>query len=305
MGQCRITRKSLVSKAKALKEKSEYLALDYGDTELADALFDQIQEYHSLDRVSDSVEIETLLLKQKEHDIQQIQERKQYPNLPKFSPSGASKCQLELYRQIHGLPVPQLDLQPYHKRWTRNASAIHEITQRDLLYMEKVLDNPRFTVKRLENGLAAWERNIHTFKEITYKGQTFIISGMCDGLLTDTITGDTVIFEYKTKSTTIAAVGTYKMKDILESHKLQGICYSILFMGDPFEDRDDMEVFLYESLAKDGWNKGEEARSDIRTFQLKITLEDRLAVLEKFADVVALTEEPEHTDCENFFCPLK
>ena len=99
MGQCRITRKSLVSKAKALKEKSEYLALDYGDTELADALFDQIQEYHSLDRVSDSVEIETLLLKQKEHDIQQIQERKQYPNLPKFSPSGASKCQLELYRQ--------------------------------------------------------------------------------------------------------------------------------------------------------------------------------------------------------------
>lgn len=279
--------------------------MDYGDTELADALYDQLQSYHSLDRVPDSVEIETLLLRQKEHDIEQIKQRKHYPDLPKFSPSGASKCAKELYRQIHGLPVPQLELQPYHKRWTRNATAIHEITQRDLLYMEKALDNPRFTVKRLESGLAAWERNIHTYKEITYKGQTFIISGMCDGLLTDNTTGNTVIFEYKTKSTTIAAVGTYKMKDIMDSHKLQGICYSILFMGDPFEDRDDMEVFLYESLAKDGWNKGEEARSDIRTFQLKITLEDRLAVLDKFASVVALKEEPEHTDCENFFCGFK
>lgn len=279
--------------------------MDYGDTELADALYDQLQEFHSLDRVPDSVEIETLLLRQKEHDIEQIKQRKQYPALPKFSPSGASKCAKELYRQIHGLPVPQLELQPYHKRWTRNASAIHEITQRDLLYMEKVLDNPRFTVERMGNGLAKWERNIHTYKEITYKGQTFIISGMCDGLLHDNVTGNTVIFEYKTKSTTIAAVGSYKMKGIMDSHKLQGICYSILFMGDPFEDRDDMEVFLYESLAKDGWNKGEEARTDIRTFQLKITLEDRLAVLDKFASVVALKEEPEHTDCDNFFCGYK
>lgn len=258
-----------------------------------------------MDRVPDSVEIETLLLKQKEHDIEQIKTRKQYPQLPKFSPSGAGKCDYELYKQIHGEPIPQLDLQPYHKRWTRNASAIHEITQRDLLYMEKVLDNPRFTVKRLDSGLPAWERNIHRYKEVTYKGQTFIISGMCDGLLTDTVTGDTVIFEYKTKSTTIAAVGDYKMKDIMDSHKLQGICYSILFMGDPFEDRDDQEVFLYESLAKDTWNKGTEARTDIRTFQLKITLEDRLTVLEKFADVVAMEEPPEHDYCDNFFCPFK
>lgn len=264
-----------------------------------------MQEFHSIDRVPDSVEIETLLLQQKEHDIEQIKTRKNYPDLPKFSPSGASKCSLELYRQIHGLHVPQLDLQPYHRRWTRNASAIHEITQRDLLYMEKALDNPRFTVKRLDSGLAAWERNIHTYKEITYSGQTFLISGMCDGLLLDHTTGKTVIFEYKTKSTTIAAVGTYKLKDIMDSHKLQGICYSILFMGDPFEDRDDMEVFLYESLAKDMWSKGEEARSDIRTFQLKITLEDRLAVMQKFADVVALKTEPEHSGCENYFCPFK
>ena len=171
--------------------------------------------------------------------------------------------------------------------------------------MEKVLDNPRFTVKRLESGLPAWERNIHTYKEITHNGQTFIISGMCDGLLVDNKTGKTVIFEFKTKSTTIAAVGSYKMKDIQEGHKLQGICYSILFMGDPYEDRDDEEVFLYESLAKDGWNKGEEARSDVRTFQLKITLADRMAILDKFAEVVALKEEPEHADCDNFFCPYK
>lgn len=293
------------SKANAAKAANKYLSKDVEDRELADALFDQFQQFHSLDRVPQDVEIESLLLKQKEHDIQGILHPPAYSNLPKFNPSGASKCSLELYRSIHKMPIPRLNLQPYHKRWTRNGTAIHEATQTDLLYMGKALDNPRFTVKLLDNGLPAWEHNIYTQKKITHKGQTFVISGMCDGLLTDTVTGETVIFEFKTKSTTIAAVGDYKMKDIQDGHRLQGICYSIMFMGDPYEDRDDHELFLYESLAKDGWNKGTEARTDIRTFQQTITLEERMAVLDKFAAVVAMTEEPDHSDCENYFCPLK
>lgn len=295
----------MVSKAKAVRAKADYLAEDYGDRELADALLGQLDEFHSIARVPDSYSIEKLLLDQKEHDLQQIAERKDYPDLPRFSPSGASKCDLELYHIANKLPVEQTEMFPYHNRWTRNASAVHEAIQRDMLYMDKELDDPRFSVKLLENGLPAWERNIHTSKEIYHNGQRFLISGMCDGLLIDNETGETVIFEIKTKSTTIAAVGDYKMKDIQDSHKLQGICYSILFMGDPFEDRDDKEIFLYESLAKDWWTKNEAARPDVRTFQLKITLADRLSVLDRFASIVAMKEAPSHDDCDNFFCGIK
>lgn len=287
-----------------MKAKSQHLAEDYGDTELADALLEQVNEYYSIPRVFQDEAIETLLLKQKEQEVKALTVKKPKLKLPKFSPSGAGKCDLELYRLANGISVPELNLQPYHRRWTRNGTAVHEAIQHDLLYMEKELDNPRFTVLRNEDGLPMWEHNLYKQQEITHNGQTFILSGMCDGLLLDQQTGQTVIFEFKTKSTTIAAVGDYKMKDIQDGHRLQGICYSIMFCGDPYEDRDDKEVFLYESLAKDFWTKGTEARSDIRAFQQTITLSDRMAVLDRFASVVAMTEEPEH-NCDNYFCPLK
>lgn len=244
------------------------------------------------------------MLEQLSREVSEIGVPRVRKDLPRFSPSGAGKCDLALFKLAQGETLPELVLEPYHRRWTRNGTAIHEATQRDLLYMEKLLKNPRFTVKRNEAGEPMWESNLYEQKEFTHKGQSFVLSGMCDGLLTDNETGETVIFEFKTKSTTIAAVGDYKMKDIQEGHKLQGICYSIMFMGDPYEDRNDTEIFFYESLAKDFWTKGEAARSDIRVFQMAITLQDRLAVLDRFAEVVAMTEEPSHEHCEDFFCSL-
>lgn len=273
---------------------------------MARALYEQFQEWHSLNRVPDDPEIEAILLKQKEHDVSLISSKPTYPvDLPKFNPSGASKCDLELYHLANKLPVPQLETQPYHTRWTRNATFVHEATQRDLLYMSKMLDRPRFTVVMNEDGLPCWERNILKWQKFIHNGQEFIINGMMDGILLDSETGKHVGFEFKTKSTTIAAVGDYKMRGVQDGHRMQAVVYSILFFGDPYEDRDDTVLFMYESLAKDGWNKGEEARTDIRTFQVKITLEDRMKMLDKFASVVAMTEPPEHDHCENFFCPLK
>lgn len=272
---------------------------------MADAFKAQVNDFYSIDKVEPDKEIEELLLRQRADEVGQIGHEIPRKPLPKFSPSGAGKCDTELYRLANKLEVPELQLEPYHRRWTRNGSAIHEAIQHDLLYMEKVLDNPRFSVLKNESGLPMWEKNLYKQMEITHNGQSFVLSGMCDGLLTDNTTGETVIFEFKTKSTTIAAVGDYKMKGIQDGHKLQGICYSIMFCGDPLEDRDDKEIFLYESLAKDFWTKGKEARSDIRVFQHTITLEDRLAVLDRFAKVVAMAEEPSHEDCDNFFCPLK
>lgn len=288
-----------------MKAKSQYLADDFGNTELADAFYDQVQEFHSIPRFFPDKEIEELLLKQKAQEVAHIGTVIPRKKLTKFSPSGASKCDTELYRIANGLPVPELELSPYNRRWTRNGTAIHEATQRDLLYMEKLLDNPRFTVLRNEEGLPMWEKNLYKQQEITHKGQTFVLSGMADGMLLDNETGEKLIFEFKTKSTTVAAVGTYKMKGIQDNHILQGVTYSIMFCGDPLEDRDDTEIFMYESLAKDWWNKGTEARTDIRVFQHTITLADRLAVLDRFADIVAMTEEPSHDSCDNYFCSIK
>lgn len=261
-----------------------------------------MQEYHSLDRVPDSVEIESLLLKQKEHDIEQIATRKKYPDLPKFSPSSMNKCDKTLYRIANKLPVPRLELYPYNRRWTRAGSAVHEYSQRDLLYMEKVLPNPRFIVKRTADGMPYWERNVATYKEFTHKGQTFLISGMLDGMLIDTVTGKDVLWEKKTKSTTVAQTGEYLMKDVQSNHVLQGVAYSCLFMGDPYEDRTDIELFEYENLARDNWSKGADAKPDLRTFQKQITLEDRIALLDRLAYICSLKEEPEDCECSDYFC---
>ncbi len=293
-----------MSKSKAVQEKADFLGQSVQDDTLAKVLIEQFQQLHSIDRVPDSKEIEELLLRQKEQDVQMIAERQEQSDLPKFNPSGASKCEYELYHTVNNLPVPAQQLAPYNRRWTRNATAVHEAVQRDLLYMDKVLDNPRLTVKMLETGLPAWERNILKTQEFCHNGQKFVLKGMCDGLLTDNETGQTVGFEFKTKSTTIAAVGDYKLREVQEGHRMQAVCYSILFFGDAYEDRTDTVLFMYESLAKDWWHKGAEARADIRGFQVEITLADRMAVLDKFASVVAMTEPPEH-DCDNFFCPFK
>lgn len=266
-------------------------------------MIEQFNQLHEIDRMADSSRVEEILLKQKEHDVQMISVRPTYPDLPKFNPSGASKCEYELYHQANKLPIPKMDLYPYHRRWTRNATAVHETVQRDLLYMSEYLDSPRLEVQYLDSGLPAWERNILKWEQFNHNGQQFIINGMCDGLLTDNETGQTVGFEFKTKSTTIAAVGDYKMKDVQDGHRLQAISYSILFFGDAYEDRTDTILFLYESVAKDWWTKGAEARADLRAFQVEITLADRMALLGRFAEVVAMTEPPEH-DCTNFFCPF-
>lgn len=293
----------LTSKKKAQRAKSQYLAEDVGGRELADAFAEQYDKFYSLNNLRPDYQIEQLLLKQQQFDVEHLH----HPvvTLPKFSPSSLSKCDLELYRTIHGLYVPKDDTFPYHNRWTRNATAVHAAIQRDLLYMEKVLDKPCFTVKRMPNGLPSWESAMYRQMEIKHNGQRFVITGMADGMLQYSKTGETVIFEIKTKSTTIAAVGDYKMKYIQDNHVLQGVAYSILFMGDPYEDRDDKEIFLYESVAKDFWGKKADARKDYRTFQQTITLEDRMAVLDRLADIVAMKEEPSHDDCTNYFCPFQ
>ena len=275
-----------------------------GDSErgnrLAGALYNQFQALHTKDYYDD-YEIESLLIEQKEKDLSLI---KEYPKLPEgliaFSPSSASACGRGLFFKANREEKDEIQRYPYQRRWTRNSSAVHEAVQRDLLYSEKVLKNPMFVVERLESGLPAWEQNIKKCIEIEHNGVKFALNGMCDGILNYTVDGSKVLFEFKTKSTTIGAVGTYKLKGVSEEHRIQAVAYSILFGVDE-------AIFTYESVAKDGWTKGAEAKVDLRTFYIKITEEDRIELLDRLSEIAKqyYADKLPAKEDKCFFCVYK
>lgn len=268
---------------------------------LAGALYNQMNDLHSVDFYS-NYEIESLLLKQKEHDLDKMKNFERLPEgLISFSPSSASACGRGLVFKANKEEKDEVIRYPYQRRWTRNSSAVHEAVQRDLLYCEKVLKNPIFTVERLESGLPAWEQNIKTAKVIEHNGVKFVLNGMCDGILNYTPDGSKVLFEFKTKSTTIGTVGTYKLKGVQEEHRIQAVAYSILFGVDEV-------VFMYESVAKDGWTKGAEAKVDFRTFYVKIIEEDRKNLLDRLSEIASdyyANKLPEKESEKCFFCVYK
>lgn len=269
-------------------------------SKMAQHLLDHFNILHGMRHRRNDREIETLLLRQKEHEVEMIGSFPTYPkDLVKFNPSGSSKSNLELYFRAKGEEARATDLYPYHDRWTRNATAVHEFVQRDLLYIEKFVPSSMFSVERTAKGLPAWEQNILTYKVLEHKGKQFVLNGMMDGILN--YKGQKIGFEFKTKSSTIGQVGHYKMKDAQADHKLQCVAYSLLFGLDDY-------ILMYESVAKDGWMKGAEAKPDIRAFHVHVTEEMRQDLLDKFASVVESVETdtpPEHEPEKCFFSPYK
>lgn len=217
-----------------------------------------------------------------------------------FSPSSAYKCERELFYKANHVTYLSRVL-PYQKRWLRNASAVHAATQRDLLYAEKHLDKPLFRVMKTAEGLPAWERNIQRVRQYTHDGVRFQVYGMMDGVLQYMKDKSRIGLEFKTKSTTIASIGPYKMKEIQPAHREQCTGYSLLFDLDEF-------LVVYESLAKDNWNKGEEARPDLRAFYINVVEWERDRLLDKFARVAQHVYDrtvptPDYSKC--LFCPYK
>jgi CRISPR/Cas system-associated exonuclease Cas4 (RecB family) len=220
-----------------------------------------------------------------------------------FSPSGASACERNLFFKIIGVEEDPEHREPYQTRWTRNGRAVHRAFQSDLVYMEKYLDNPLFRVKRTPEGRFAWERNVRRVRTFTHNGQTFQIYGMTDGFL-EYKSGDiemTVGVDLKTKSTTVAAVGDYLLKVPQESNVQQFTGYALLFDVDYW-------IVPYESLAKDAWSKGKEAKPDMKTFTVHITEEMKLALLDKYAEITRhyneeLIPAPNFEKCQ--FCTYK
>lgn len=267
--------------AKSLRDKT-VVESGYGKT-LADDMLKHLDRFHSIDRVWPDRAIETLLLEQKKNEILLIGKKPTYPkDVVKFNPSGASKTVMDLYLKAKGYKE-QTERYPYHTRWTRNSTAVHEAIQRDLLYAEKKLKNPLFSVERLENGLPAWEDNILGWKLLEHEGQSFVLNGKMDGILTHEPTGKRVGFEFKTKSNTIAQVGDYLMKAPAPYHVEQCVAYYLLTGVQDY-------LLVYEAVAKPKWNAMADAKPDTKAFHVLITEEMATALLEKWAYVSKCVE---------------
>lgn len=307
----------IIDRGSALEVKDSVQRELKGAT-IASSFYSMMNEFHSIDNVWDDYNIEKVLLKQQELDTEGIKNREpKRTDIVTFNPSAASKCPRELFYKNSALVPDGLTLYPYNRRWASNGTAVHSRIQRDLLYAEKLLRDCPFKVATAKDllgdlvkdsraDLPAWENNILVTKEFTHKGVTWAIRGMSDGYLwyKDRL----INLEIKTKSTTVVAVGNYKMKEPMHSHKMQCICYSLLFMGDPYEDRTDTSILFYESLAKDGWTKGAEARPDLRVFNIEVTREMRLELMDKFSMVATSVQNGEIPFAETdkcLFCNYK
>lgn len=293
---------SLVNREGAKKLKEQVIQERDGvrGQELTGAIIDHFNDLHTNDLPLD-YEIEKLILNDGLQALKADTSLNFESGLVTFTPSSASKCMRELYYKAAHQGRDDITLYPYQRRWTRNGSAVHGAVQRDLLYGEKYLLNPRFTVLRTKTGRPAWEKNLRFVKKFEIDGVRFQLYGMMDGVLLYTPDGSKIGFEFKTKSTTIATVGTFKMKDAQEGHKEQCIAYSLLFGLNEF-------LIFYESLAKDNWSKNEEARPDIRAFYLEVTEEDRDRMLHKFKNVAEhfyAKELPTLDAAKCIFCPYK
>ena len=294
----------LFSRANAQKLKKEVTEqVSERGKLLSGKLYNSFNTLHATDYYED-VEIEKLLLKQREMEVKNITK----PHLPPeakdmvyFSPSGASKCNRELYFKAKKYTKDEMPFYPYHKRWTRNGTAIHEAVQRDLLYIEKHVPDAPFKVARNDEGMPMWEETIKTYKVIEHDGVQFGLYGMSDGILVHQEDNTKVGFEFKTKSTTVGAVGNYKMKDAQEGHKIQCTAYALLF--GIYE-----HLIVYESLAKDKWTANADAKLDLRVFYHQVKPEDVNALLDKYAYITRCVETetipPKESD-KCLFCPYK
>lgn len=218
-----------------------------------------------------------------------------YPKKPYFSPSALSSDPRELYVKAKGAKRDVNRRPPHQGRWQKLGTAIGDLVQRDLLFIEKHYEahtgnNPRFVFERDDQGRPMFEDFAKTNKLVHYHGESFHLYGAPDGIVRyTTAAGDTlrVGLEIKSKQGTPAKTSHYSMKEADESHAIQTVAYAEMYDCDYY-------VVLYVNAAKQGWNMTDEQYAktpDIRAFCRRITDEIKSEVFAKPAYVTRCIRE--------------
>lgn len=217
------------------------------------------------------------------------------PKYPYFSPSAAGADFRELYEKQIGSKKDKQRQRAYQGRWKRIGTAIGDVIQRDILFIEKhaeeILGYPsRFRFARTDKGEPMFEEFAMVCKEIHHRGKIFYLYGTCDGIL-EYITDDGEIvrvgLEIKSKQTTYAKTGGYSMKDAEDKHVDQTKVYSNMYDVDFY-------VVMYVNASKKAWDMTDEDEikyPDLRTFGFYFDREDKEEPLNRFADILDAVEQ--------------
>ena len=210
---------------------------------------------------------------------------KVFPKRPYYSPSAATACARELYekgigskRDIQGQP-------PYQKRWTQIGTAVGDMIQRDLLFIEKHMEGAKFRFLRNGRGEPMFEEFSKVNVPIELPdGTLFYLYGTPDGIMEYTAADGQkyrVGLEVKSKQTTAARTSLYSMRAPEDKHVAQCHGYSIMYDVDYY-------IILYVNCSKKAWSMSDEdfeKTPDIRAFGVEITQHDRNALVERLAEV--------------------
>ncbi|WP_096436543.1 hypothetical protein [Alteribacter populi] len=251
--------------------------------EIADKLIEQLDEWYSLPEAWDN-DLDRQIAKWYA-DAPNV-----WPKRPYFSPSAATACPRSLYFKAKRAKKDAFPKPPYQGRWQAIGTAIGTTTQRDILAMERNMPGCPFRFERTERGEPMFEDFAKKNTEITHNGRTFYAYGTCDGILEyiDPETGEVtrVGLEIKSKQTTAAQTGFYKMSEPNEKHVKQCAVYSDMYNVDYY-------VILYVNASKKSWEypEGEYEKSpDIRAFGLTFSQADKAAIYDRFADILSAVE---------------
>lgn len=214
---------------------------------------------------------------------------------PHFGPSSASKGERELYEKARKSPRDKNAEIPHQRRWKALGESIGGMIQREILlaerHFEKFTGSPaRYRFARNEAGAPMYEHFTKKMHEVTYDGEEFAIFGLGDGIL-EHITADGEVvrigLEIKSRQTSYAETGKFRMKQVNPDHYLQTVCYSEMY---------DLDYFfvIYVNSSKKAWNMTDEEREkspDFRVFGFEITEDERNEIKAKFARVTRAARE--------------
>jgi len=200
-----------------------------------------------------------------------------------FSPSSAGSCPRELYMKLRKAKKDKAMKPNHQSQWQKLGTAIGDIVQTDVLKIERYYkkltgENPPFIPTRTEEGYPFWEEFAQKQMTVEHNGQVFDLIGQPDGVLVSTETGERIGLEVKSKQT---RNGVKKLTSADPKHKKQCIIYSIMYGVDSY-------IITYVSAVKDNWA---ESAPVVKSFDVKITEEDRKQLLDYFADLVRRAKE--------------
>src|SRR5690606_22385329 len=102
-----------------------------------------------------------------------LTEKPVYPKKPYFSPSAANACPRELYMKQVGAARDEKKRPPHQARWQRLGTAIGDMLQRDILFIEKHFERltgnrPPFVVERDDKGRPMFEEFAKKNHQVNY-----------------------------------------------------------------------------------------------------------------------------------------